>query len=373
MQPLPAYADPAAAALHRPTVLLVEDDEDLRTQVAEVLRDTGYTVTEAANGVQGLKLLRSTSIDVVLLDLWLPGMDGWSFRAEQRTEEALREIPVVVMTADDSPQARAIDADAVLQKPFGTEALSRTLRNVLGKRSAQVKGATERVSEAVSLLVGAVGHEVANPLMTLIGGLESARDGTHGPKDANIERLLDECWRIASSLRTLRDLPCPRWTREGDIDLAQIVRSAIARVDTDGLRVVFEREGDAWVRGDPLVVLYLCTALVHNAVEAVPRSSRPARGEPTDLADVLVRLHRSPSEVVLDIRDFGTAIPDEDFRRIFSLDNPGRERAWGAGLRLWFVRQIVEMLGGLIEVSNAEEGGVLCRVRLPARPSPPPP
>jgi signal transduction histidine kinase len=317
----------------------------------------------------GLELLRSTSVDIVLLDLQLPGMDGWSFRAEQRAEKALRDIPVVVMTADNSPQARAIDADAILHKPFETEALSSTIRHVLADRCVQVKGATERVSEAVSLLVGAVGHEVANPLMALIGGLESARDGTHGSggANANVEGLLDQCWRIASSLRTLRDLPCPPWTREDDIDIDQVVRSAIARVSTDGMRVVFETDGAALVRGDPLVVLYLCTALVHNAVEAVPRSNRPGRPEAIDLPDVLVRVHQSPSQVVLDVRDFGTAIPDEELRRIFSLDNPGRERAWGAGLRLWFVRQIVEILGGLIEISNVEEGGVLCRVRLPAR------
>jgi CheY-like chemotaxis protein len=369
MQLSNAHAGPAATPLHRPTVLVVEDDEDARAEVAELLRDAGYVVTEADDGLQGLELLRSTSIDIVLLDLWLPGMDGWSFRAEQRAEEALRDIPVVVMTADNSPQARAIDADAILRKPFGIEALSSTIRHVLADRSVQVKGATERVSEAVSLLAGAVGHEVADPLMALIGGLESARDGTHGPggANANVERLLDQCWRIASSLRTLRDLPCPPWTREDDIDLDQVVRSAIARVSTDGIRVVFETDGAAWVRGDPLVVLYLCTALVHNAVEAVPRSNRPERREAIDLPDVLVRVHRSPSEVVLDVRDFGTAIPDQELHRIFALDNPGRERAWGAGLRLWFVRQIVEMLGGLIEISNVEEGGVLCRVRLPAK------
>jgi CheY-like chemotaxis protein len=362
-----ARVAPATTTLHRPAVLVVEDDEDGRTQVAELLRDFGYLVTEAADGVQALRLLRNKPVDIVLLDLWLPGMDGWSFRAEQRAEKTLRDVPVVVMTADDSPQARAIDADAFLRKPFGAETLRSTIRGVLANKGAQVKGATELVSEAVSLLVSAVGHEVANPLMALIAGLESTRDGRGRDNDPSVEGLLDQCWRIADSLRTLRGLPCPRWTREGNVDLDGAVRAAIARVSSDGPRVLFEGDGTAWVRGDPRVVLYLCTALVGNAVEAVPRSNRPEKKSlASELPDVRIRVHRFLSEVVLDVRDFGAAIPEEELGRIFALDHPGRERAWGAGLRLWFVRQIVEMLEGVIEVSNAEDGGVRCRVRLPA-------
>ncbi len=376
----------APAALHRPTVLVVEDDDDVRAEVSELLRLEGYAVTEAADGMQALKLLRrEPHVDVVLLDLWLPHMDGWTFRAEQRADQVIRNVPVVVMTADSSSQARAIDADEVIRKPFGASHLCSTIRRVLADRGAEAKCATELVSETVSLLVGAVGHEVANPLMALIAGLEGAREDSSelrlneagarpnetGPP--SVEQMLDQCWRIADALRTLRGLPCPPWTHEGSIDVDHLVRSAIARASTEAVRISFEGGTDAWVRGDPLVVLYLCTALIRNAIEAVPSSRSQEQSKVSQDPDVDVRLRRTTDEVILDVRDRGAPIPEDDLARIFALDNPGRERAWGAGLRLWFVRQVVEGLAGAIEVSNHADGGVVCRVRMPASSTPPDP
>lgn len=353
----------SAGTLHRLSVLVVEDDADLRTEVCERLRHEGYAVAEAGDGQEGLKMLRSAPVDVVLLDLWLPSMDGWSFRAEQRQDARVRDVPVIVMTADNSPQARAIDADAVLQKPFGGDELCAKIGEVLADKGAESKGATERVSQVVALLANAVGHEVANPLMTLISGLERLGEGsaTDGHGEApNAKQLLDQCWRIASSLRTLRALPCPARTRDGDVDLRQVVRSAIARARADNVSITFDGAQSGWVRGDPMVLLYLCTALVQNAVEAVPGPSVKSRPK------VEVRLRSSPTEVTLEVCDSGAPIPEDELARIFAVDSPGRERAWGAGLRLWFVRQIVEELGGAIEISNIEQG-VRCRVRLSAR------
>lgn len=353
--------------MHRRSVLVVEDDEDLRAEVADLLREQGCDVTEAGDGRQGMNLLRAAPVDLILLDLWLPQVDGWSFRAEQRADEALREVPVIVMTADDSPQARAIDADAILKKPFDADTLRGKVREVLANHGEETRTATDRVSEALALIVNGVGHEVANPLMALISGLENVRHGRRREGDGpmpDVDVLLEQCWRIAKSLRTLRGLPCPAWTRDGDIDLGEIVRAAILRIGGDDARIAFNGDKSAWVRGDPMVTLYLCTALLWNAVEAVPRSSRYPGPGPA--AEVAVSLRSSASEVILDVCDPGAPIPDDELAHVYAVDTPGRERAWGAGLRLWFVRQAVETLGGVIEISNVEDG-VLCRVRLPAR------
>jgi DNA-binding response OmpR family regulator len=370
--PTPISGGASAGTRHRLSVLVVEDDTDLRTELAELLRQEGYDVAEAGDGKEGLQILRDASIDVVLLDLWLPTMDGWSFRAAQREDALLRDVPVIVMTADNSPQARAIDANAIFQKPFGGDELCAKIGEVLADRGAEGKGATERVSQVVALLANAVGHEIASPLMTLISGLERLREGPRadGAGEApNTEQLLDQCWRIASSLRTLRGLPCPARTRDGDVDLREVVRSAIARVRADDVTVAFDGEQPAWVRGDPMVLLYLCTALVQNAMEAVPPPSPVGALETSVRPKVDVRLGCSATEVVLDVRDSGAPIPEDELMHIFAVDSAGRERAWSAGLRFWFVRQIVEALGGAIEISNIE-GGVRCCVRLSARDRP---
>ncbi|HEV8246187.1 MAG TPA: response regulator, partial [Polyangiaceae bacterium] len=134
-------------------VLVVEDNEALRTEIAELFREDGYRVLEASDGAAALGILRGgTPIDVVLLDLWMPTMDGWRFRLEQRRDPALRDVPVVVLTADDSVQAQAIDADAVVPKPFEADELSEAVRSVLAKHEAAAPMLPGFVRDAMSLI-----------------------------------------------------------------------------------------------------------------------------------------------------------------------------------------------------------------------------
>ena len=91
-------------------VLIVEDDEDVRSALAALLEGEGYSVVEAAHGAEALTRLHdSDGICLIVLDLWMPVMDGWQFRAEQRNDAALAGVPVVVITADTGARHRARD------------------------------------------------------------------------------------------------------------------------------------------------------------------------------------------------------------------------------------------------------------------------
>lgn len=92
-------------------LLIVEDDDDVRGAIALFLESHGYAVLEARHGGEGLALLRGTpGIRLVLLDLMMPVMDGWTFRDRQRSDPAIAGVPVVVITAD----ARAVGRSAAL-------------------------------------------------------------------------------------------------------------------------------------------------------------------------------------------------------------------------------------------------------------------
>jgi CheY-like chemotaxis protein len=81
-------------------VLVVDDDRDIRSVLGEVLEDEGYATAAAPNGSEALRLLRAGLRPcVILLDLTMPGMDGWDFRADQLRDPDLSAIPVVVITA----------------------------------------------------------------------------------------------------------------------------------------------------------------------------------------------------------------------------------------------------------------------------------
>ncbi len=111
-------------------ILVVEDDDAIRETIAELLEEEGYVVSRAANGAEALDCLhRDGAAALILLDLMMPTMNGWEFRAQQRSEPALAGIPVVVLSADNAleQKARSLGVDAWLAKPFEVERLLETV------------------------------------------------------------------------------------------------------------------------------------------------------------------------------------------------------------------------------------------------------
>jgi two-component system chemotaxis response regulator CheY len=112
------------------TVLLVEDHADSRQMYAEFLR-LQFTVIEAEDGVNALELMQRTRPDIVVTDLALPRMDGFELVERMRTDDRLRDVPVIALSGYSSPEheARALAAgtDLVLQKPCLPDELARSV------------------------------------------------------------------------------------------------------------------------------------------------------------------------------------------------------------------------------------------------------
>jgi CheY-like chemotaxis protein len=119
-----------------PRILLVEDDPALRDTLSEVLAERGYEVTCAGDGREALEALdRRPAPAVILLDLAMPVMDGWAFRAAQRRDPALARIPTIVLSASLGPDPRSLDdlaPVAALKKPFDLDRLLDALRRACG-------------------------------------------------------------------------------------------------------------------------------------------------------------------------------------------------------------------------------------------------
>jgi CheY-like chemotaxis protein len=104
-----------------PTVLVVDDDGDIRDALCLVLEHNGYRALAASNGEEALTRLRADApVDLILLDMMMPVMDGWGFRKSQPDGPAFVEIPVIVLTGDGraSSKAAAIGAAGYLKKPL---------------------------------------------------------------------------------------------------------------------------------------------------------------------------------------------------------------------------------------------------------------
>jgi CheY-like chemotaxis protein len=121
----------------RPLVLVVDDYQDAREMYAEYLSFSGFRVAEATNGAEAVEKALELRPDVILMDLSLPGMDGWTATRQLKSDDRTRHIPVVALTghalAGASDGARQAGCDAFVTKPCLPDDLVVELRRILDR------------------------------------------------------------------------------------------------------------------------------------------------------------------------------------------------------------------------------------------------
>ena len=126
-----------------PTVLVVDDQPTIRVLVRAALKDTGYRLLEAGDGVSAVQLARSERPDLILLDIALPRMDGLEVCRRLKEDPATAAIPVLllsglVMQQDPEQAAEAVGAEGCITKPFNPIALAKQITGMLRKKRAAV-------------------------------------------------------------------------------------------------------------------------------------------------------------------------------------------------------------------------------------------
>ena len=118
------------------SILIVEDDIDVRETLSEVLTDEGYKITAFSGGRAALEHLRkaTTLPALILLDLMMPNMDGWEFRAEQRRNAEVPRVPTVILSADGNVEQNmeSLQADGYLRKPIHIKTLLQLVERFCG-------------------------------------------------------------------------------------------------------------------------------------------------------------------------------------------------------------------------------------------------
>jgi DNA-binding response OmpR family regulator len=121
-----------------PTILVADDEEDLRELVAYRLTRSGYEVVAAVDGQEALELAREQRPDLMVLDVMMPRLDGYELTRRVRAEDSLRSVPVILLTArsqeSDVSRGFEVGADDYLRKPFSPDELVARVRAVLGRR-----------------------------------------------------------------------------------------------------------------------------------------------------------------------------------------------------------------------------------------------
>jgi CheY-like chemotaxis protein len=114
-------------------VLVVEDDNAIRLSLTELLSNEGYDVSSVSNGQEALDLLAKGELlpSIILLDLMMPLMDGFSFRKKQIADPRIKDMPVIIMSADGNVQEKLkeVGGKAYIRKPIDIDVLLKTIES----------------------------------------------------------------------------------------------------------------------------------------------------------------------------------------------------------------------------------------------------
>ncbi len=371
--------------MHR--ILHIEDDPANRLLVRKLLQNVGYEVIDAADGLEGVRLACASPPDLVLVDLNIPGLDGYEVTLRLRGEASLASTPIVAITAEgDRDTSLAVGCDGFIQKPIDARSFASLVARYLDgarersggnetqrlreqsqrivahleEKVAELSHANERLREldaAKTAFYRNISHELATPMTPIVGYVKLLKDRELGPLVPAQEKALrsvDECVRrLRATIDNLIDVTGletgkMRFSHQ-EYDFLDTTRRAVAsmadRLAAARLTLVEALpRGPLLAWGDPGRLQRAITSVLENAAKFTPAGGT---------VGVRVAWQRSGHYEVV-IADTGPGIPPERLARIFDafyqVDASPTRQFGGVGVGLAIARRIAQGLGGDLRV-----------------------
>ncbi|GAA0769804.1 hybrid sensor histidine kinase/response regulator [Brevundimonas olei] len=361
-------------------LLLVDDLEENLLALEALLKREDVVCLKARSGDEALELLLIHDVALALVDVQMPGMDGFQLAEFMRGNVNARHVPIIFVTAgsaDLQRRFRGYEAGAVdfIQKPIETDILRskanvfidlyRQRREILAQRDEleayanALRAADRRKNDFIAML----GHELRNPIMALRAGLQLLERQSDKNRKADIQARMEVQAHHLS--RLIEDLLDVARIDQGKISLQRervslqsVIESAVdtsrpkIEAGAHDLTVALPSQ-PLWLEGDFTRLSQVVSNLLTNAAKYTP-----SEGQIRVSADVV------QDEVRIDIADNGVGVPHDMQGRIFDLftqskgpDDRSRE---GLGIGLALVKQLVEMHDGAVELASDGPGRGSC-------------
>ncbi|MCK6537576.1 MAG: hybrid sensor histidine kinase/response regulator [Polyangiaceae bacterium] len=395
-----------------PKVLHIEDDPANRLLVRKLLAVAGFEVVDAQDGLEGIRKAAAERPDLVLVDIAMPGLDGYEVTLRLRSQPELFGVPIVAITAEGSRETSlAVGCDGFLQKPIDARSFAATLRGYLDGRREQVspdqtgkqlrlqsqkiaahleqkiaelESANERLREldlARKEFYRNISHELATPMTPIVGYVKLLADQELGPLVPAQEKALRAMGECVERLRGLIDNLLDVTALETGklklavrpLDFGEVFRRALGRrnraFEAASLALAAEIPDGLSGQGDPERLGQALDHLLDNALKFTPSGG-----------SVGVRVRRLASgHVEVVVADTGPGVPSETVERLFEpfyqVDGSPTRAHGGTGIGLAIVKGIARAHGGDARVASpADEriggvrlGGAAFTVMVPER------
>ena len=379
--------------------LLVDDLKENLLALEALLRRDGLVLLQAQSGPEALEKLLQYEVALALLDVQMPGMDGFELAELMRSTERTRRIPIIFLTAgnaDSQRRFRGYETGAVdfLHKPVepdilkskadvffelgrqhGQLARQRDENTRLLAESRQYAAALQDADRRKDEFLATLAHELRNPLAPIRNGLQVLRMSPKSEVAEETRQMMDR--QLTHMVRLIDDLLDVSRVSQGKIDLRKepvMLQSAVeAAIEATRPAIdaaehqlsVNQPKHPLWVEGDLTRLAQIIGNLLNNAVKYTPQGGR-----------IALTLGEKNGSATIFVQDNGSGIPKEMLPKIFDLFtqvNHNLDRSQGGlGIGLALVRQLVDMHGGTIRADSAGLGqGSIFTLTFPLIPAPP--
>lgn len=356
-------------------ILVVDDDRINIRILSGILKGEGYDLCEASSGEQTLELYEQFQPDLVLLDVMLPGIDGFETCRQLHARHGKACAPIIFITAknesDDVVEGLAAGGVDYLPKPFQAKEVAARIRTHLQNR--MLLDQLSQANTAKNRFLGMAAHDLRNPLASIRGLAEFLRDGTVGeltPDQLDLVKTIHDASQ--SMLTMVNELLDVAAIESGKLhilarpgSLASLITKSVYLANIDAVRkdtkINFAAPAHPdQVSFDPDRLKQVVDNLLSNAVKYSPPGST-----------ITVDLEVTPTTVGFSVKDQGPGIPAgeadklfKDFSRL-SVKPTGGEKSTGLGLAI--CRKIIEAHHGTISAKNLPRLGCEFRVTLPLK------
>ena len=341
-------------------ILAVDDIPDNLLLVQLALEQEGYRVVLAHDGETALKQIKQAPPSLILLDVMMPGMDGYEVTRRIRQDQNIPFIPILLVTArEESSLVEGLDAgaDEFVRKPFQIDELQARVRSML-----RLKETIDQRENFVSCLT----HDLRTPLVAANRMLDLIIQQAFGDVTPEQQEALANI--ISSNQNMLKMLNTLLETHHYElgqkilnfipVDLQQLMTEVIIELEPlakeKGIELQHTEENDVpEIKGDRLELRRVITNLIGNAIKF------------TDTGSVKMFLGQNESDVLVRVEDTGIGISPQEQQTIFQRYHQGNHRRSGKGLGLYLCQQIINAHQGQLEVRSQLGKGTMFTFSLP--------
>jgi signal transduction histidine kinase len=371
-----------------PSLLVVDDDDIVRSLMRASLEQDGFAVTEAADGQQAFELCKVTLPDLVVADVVMPTMDGFELCRALRDQQASAHLPILMATGlDDAPsieKAYECGATDFISKPISWLILSHRIRYMLRAARAfeelrrnhaivlAAKIAAEAADKAKTEFLANMSHELRTPLNAIIGFSTLMRDEAHGPLPERYDEypglIVESGEHLLDIINSVLDI-AKADSKGMHLDRHEVEVEPIVRFSSGMIMQMAHKAKVAYdvELGKDLPRLYADAAklrqvlinLLSNAIKFTPAGGK-------------VKLTAEADEqggVAFRIQDTGIGIKPENLEIALTpfgqVDGALARKYDGVGLGLPLSKKLVELHGGTLEIFSTPDEGTVVVVRLP--------